>query len=150
MTDQSHLTFADIWRWSNQTSIPPNDGQTRTVSGAWTDAGELWIACETDASLNVGAELARIRQSDTVRLEQKTDVTRYAVFQATADAIDCGTYFQVNVAYQDGGGSLPNSGTNIVVSILSETTEAHFTAASDSVQPYLYSGTVTCIHGTTS
>lgn len=110
--------YSDVWRWNSQSVPPISNGQVRSDSGDWSSAvTTLWITGRTDAGLDASSTLASVVAGSTIVLAQKTDSTRYMQVLTTADGVDNGNYFTFAVSFQDSGGQVPNSSTQITVSI---------------------------------
>ena len=116
----ANAVYSGTWTWSNQTPLPPNTSQVRTDTGTWTTATVLNIQIMRSGNIDTSAFLASIKAGDDFRLAQKTDASRWARFDILAAGTNHGTYFSYSVAYLDGGGTIPNSGTDIEVSLLTE------------------------------
>jgi len=101
-------------------ALPPNTSQVRTDTGDWTNATIINIQILRSGNTDTTAFLASIKAGDDFRLQQKTDASRWARFDILAAGTNHGTYFSYPVTYLGGAGTLPNSGTDIEVSLLTE------------------------------
>ena len=115
------VLLSGVWTWNNQTAVPPASGQVRSSSGAWTDATVLNIDTRDKDGADRSADLAKARTGDLIRLEHNTDATRFARYEVrTAPGkVQGQPYYQFPVRYLDGGGTLPNSNTQIKLTMTS-------------------------------
>lgn len=142
------VMYSDIWRWSVQVALPPNNGQVRSDTAAWLDTANVFIAKLSDAGTDTTDALAAVVAGDGIYLRHKTDPTRWVQFQTTAPSTDSGTYFSIPVTYQDGAGNDPISGTQIVVELLVPGVEgevADWTMVQ--VEATRWLSLVDCVHG---
>lgn len=115
LADQTILS--DTWSWSAQTTLPPNSGQVRSNNGAWIGATLLNIDSRNVGGASVGTLLAQVKAGDTFHLQHKTDPLRWATFSSNSAGAVIGTYYQFGVTFADSFGTLPNSGTQIALSV---------------------------------
>ena len=108
------LAAGATWIWNSQ-APPPSSGQVRTDSRDWLGAKLLHVDRRLDDGSDVSATLAQVLAGDTVRLEHQTDPTRFARYTVQGNPTRVADAYQYPVSYLDGGGTLPNSGTRIVV-----------------------------------
>ena len=92
----------------------------RSNTGTWTTATHLYVQHSNANNVDASAFVRAIKAGDDVALQHKTDASRWARFNVTAPAADNGTWFDLVVSYLDGGGALPNSGSDIVFAILTD------------------------------
>lgn len=116
----ANAVYTQTWTWNNQTATPPNNQQVRSNTGDWTSATYLNIDNHSIDGTDRSAGLAAIKSGETLRLAQKTDASRWAEFTVTGNATNQTGWFQVPVTYVQGSGTLPNSGTDVTFSVLTQ------------------------------
>ena len=107
----------NTFTWNSQ-APPPNTGQIRTDSRDWLGAKQLHIDYHTDGGTDVSTDLAAIKANDELRMEHNLDATRYVRFKVTAPATLTGNAYVFPVTYMTSGGTIPNSGTRILLTLL--------------------------------
>ena len=115
----ANAIYTREWTWNNQTAVPPNTSQLRSNTGDWATATVLNVHNQDNSNVDRSAALREIASGMQVRLQHKTDATRWALFDVTGASVAQSGYFSVPVTFNSGGGTLPNSGTAILVSVLS-------------------------------
>src|SRR5215471_14709250 len=115
---QTQATYSAIWTWSNNLSVPPNNGQVRSNTGDWATATTLRVANNDTSNVDHSPQIGRIKPSDNIRLQQKTDSTRYSVFEVSANPVSQTTYWEISVSLTDSGGTIANSGADIQLSVI--------------------------------
>lgn len=108
--------LSGIWVWNTQT-LPPIAGQVRTNTGAWNTATSLMIYGADNGGTSAIAALAQVQAGDTFKLQHNTDATRWATLQAQSAGIPASGYYTFPVQYKSGAGTLPNSSTQVAVSV---------------------------------
>jgi hypothetical protein len=146
-TPDEQLLSPNSWTWNSQ-APPPLSGQVRTDSRDWLAAKQLHVDRRNDGGSDVGSDLAAIKANDQIRLEHQTDATRYVRFLVGAPATLATNAYVFPVSYMTGDGTLPNSGTRILVTLLAAvpgtTVNWTITVARD---PHRYWITCVCLHG---
>ena len=111
-------TYSGEWNWSTNTNVPPSNGQLRSNTGNVASAIELRFSVRTAANIDAKAALMAITGGNKIRIQQKTDSTRWARYQPTGAKVDNGTYISVPVSFIEGSGKEPGGNTALIVSIL--------------------------------
>lgn len=100
--------------------MPPNAGQVRSNTGDWATATLLRFDDQDASNTDRSAGLMTIKVGDELRLQQKTDTSRWAKLDVTAAPTHPSGYVEMAVTYVEGGGGLPNSGTDVLATLLTE------------------------------
>jgi hypothetical protein len=140
------LLTPNSWTWNSQ-APPPSSGQVRSDSRDWLNAKQLHVDRRNDGGSDVSFDLAAWKANDQLRLEHQTDATRYVRFLLGAPATVVTDAYVFPVSYMTSGGTLPNSGTRILLTLLAAggtTVEWTITVARD---PNRYWITCECLHG---
>jgi hypothetical protein len=111
------LILSDVWTWSTQTSLPPNNGQLRTDTGNWSAATILHIDDFANGGTDHTTALTTLQVSDVITVQHNTDPTRTATFTVAQPSTARPEYAEVQVTYTGGSGTVPNSGTNTHITI---------------------------------
>lgn len=114
----ANATYSSTWTWSSQLSIPPNTSQVRTNTGNWTGATILYIHDHDTGNIDRSNAINSFKVSDVVRLHQATDASRWVKYTVLSVPVDHGPYFSVSVSYLSNAGTIPNTGSNILLSLL--------------------------------
>jgi hypothetical protein len=110
--------YTETWTWSNVLGVPPNNSQIRTNTGDWATATLLYIDDNSVDNADRSEGLAMIKAGDDLRLSQKTDNNRWVLFNVNTAGIDRGGYFEYAVSLLEQGGTIPNSGTDIILNLM--------------------------------
>lgn len=105
-----------FWNWNTQ-APPPASGQVRTNSRDWATATQLQIHSLTGDGTDTTTSQATIKAGDSIRLEQATDYSRFAVYTVSGAPSSSGGVFSYPVTLSSSGGTLPNSGASIQVTL---------------------------------
>jgi hypothetical protein len=92
---------------SSTATEPPTGSQVRGNNATFTSSTKLWIMEVTVDGLDVSVGLGRIKAGFQIYIQDYDASAVYAVFNATSDAIDKGTYWEVNVALASSAGTIP-------------------------------------------
>ncbi|HEY1292947.1 MAG TPA: hypothetical protein VGJ60_07710 [Chloroflexota bacterium] len=116
----ANAIYTSTWTWNSQNTTPPNNMQVRTDTVDWLSATKLWVDDNNVSNVDLSAELRAVEVGDNIRLQQKTDSTRWVKYEVMQPPVDQGTYFEYTVSVLDGLGASPNSGADAILSILAE------------------------------
>ena len=97
--------FPFTYNTSTVESITGN--QLRGNNTTFSASTKLWISKITVDGLDVSVGLGRIKAGFQVYVQDYTSSTRYVTFRVTADALDKGTYFEINVVSVASAGTIP-------------------------------------------
>ena len=141
-------TLGPGWIWNNQ-APPPSSGQVRTNSRDWTGATLLSIDRRSDDGVDASAAIELLKGGDELRFEHQSDSSRWARYDVLAQGTRTVDHYQIPVAYHTGGGTLPNSGTRILVSTFPAAGPAGDSVAVTFTQtaPMVWAGEARCKHG---
>jgi len=112
---QAVVPYVNDWRWNNQATLPPINGQVRTDLGTWLNATHVYISKTTDSGQDVGAMLLTISPGSNLDVQHRTDPTRSARYTVRAAPVTQATYVDVPVTYVQSAGAIPTSNTVITV-----------------------------------
>jgi len=117
----ANATYTSVWTWNSQVTVPPNTGQVRSDTGDWATATTLYIDDHNSSNVDLSRELASIKQGDNIRMQHKTDSTRWVKYEvAGSEPLGIASYYSFPLIYVDGLGGVPNSGTDIILSVLTQ------------------------------
>jgi hypothetical protein len=118
----SNAVYTSTWVWTNNLSTASTSGQIGLNSASWSGATEVHINQQKADNADVLFYLSSIQVADEVRLQHKTDATRFGHYVVAAPPTDNGTWWTIPVVYMDGSGAVPGGSTNTAFSILTEDT----------------------------
>jgi hypothetical protein len=145
-TPDPNLMSPNSWLWNTQ-APPPLSGQIRTDSRNWASATQLHINRQTEGNVDVGTDLAAVKAGDEIRYEHQTDPTRYARYRVSAPATLVGSAYVFPVTLLLVSGTLPNSGTRVLLEILTASGNTVNWTISAAREPSRFWITCTCFHG---
>ncbi len=129
----SNAVYTQEWTWSAIVALPPNNTQVRTNTGDWNAANRVYIDYNSNDGADRSVGLRTIKAGDELQMRHKTDSTRWASWSVTGPAVDKTGYWEVPVAYLNSGGVIAPSGTQVILSLLTQgmTAAQWFTGAGD-------------------
>lgn len=114
----ANAVYTQLWIWSNVTSVPPNQTQVRTDTGDWASATKLYIDYHSSENVDRSHALAVINIGDSLIIEQKTDASRWAKWDVAGTPVDQGSYYEIPLAFVQDGGTIANTGTEVLMVLL--------------------------------
>jgi hypothetical protein len=112
----SNAVYSGIWRWTTKTTDANTAGQIGNNASGW-DATQLNINQQRDDNTDVTVRLASIQMGDEIRVQQKTDGTKWATYEVVSSGVDQGTWWQFPVRFLEYGTVPPNNSTEVTVSL---------------------------------
>jgi hypothetical protein len=140
------LAIANGWMWNSQ-APPPLTGQVRTDSRAWLGATKLHVDKTSDGGVDATTVLTSIKIGDVVRLEHQTDASRYAEFLAAGPGVLTVNAYVITVTYRAGGGTIPLSGTRVLLQLLPAASTVILWSITAARDPSRFWITTECLHG---
>jgi len=116
----ANAVYTAIWDWTTKTADAANSGQVGINAATWAAATQLNINEKKSDSADVTAFFARVKVGDGFWLQQKTDSSRWVIYNVSALPTDHGTWWSFPVTLDSSGGTLPNPNTDTAVSVLTQ------------------------------
>jgi hypothetical protein len=93
------------YQFSTNTSEPPTGSQIR-MNADPTTATLIWIRDLTNDGVDASVGLALIEAGTRIYIQDKDDASKYQRYDATGWSVDKSGYYEIPVAYVDGGNPL--------------------------------------------
>ena len=93
--------------YNTSTAESITGSQLRGNNTTFASSTKLWVSETTVDGLDVSIGLGRIKAGFQVYVQDYTSSTRYVIFNVTADAVDKGTYREINVVASSSAGTIP-------------------------------------------
>lgn len=109
--------YTEPWRWNNQ-APPPINGQVRTDTRDWVTAKHVFLSNKTDDGLDVAHVLVQVQLGSPLDLKHRTDPTRNVRYNVSGAPVAQSGYVDFPVTYVQNAGTLPISGTVLLVQMV--------------------------------
>ena len=108
-------TAEGIWNYStNNTMADPGSGKYRTNTTAFSTATALAVSKLTTQNLDKTNTILQLKSGDAISIQDKANSANFARYNVTAGATNNTTWFQIPVAFVNGGGTIPNNNTDCI------------------------------------
>jgi collagen triple helix repeat protein len=97
------------YRWSTATTAPPPSGDLQANNASQTAATILWASYTTNNNIDVTYVLPLLRAGDDVYVQDPANSAVHQHYRLTANAVDHGTYAELDVTWLDGGTAFANN-----------------------------------------
>lgn len=116
----SNALYTATWTWTTKTTDANTAGQIGVNAATWAASTQLNISQQKADNADVLPYLARITIGDELRVQMKTDATRFGHFTVTGTPVDMGTWWRIPVALLSGSGAplTGNSPTALTILIV--------------------------------
>jgi hypothetical protein len=115
----SNSVYAGEWNWTTKTADAGTAGQVGNDAPDW-NAAHININEQKNDNTDVIPFLSKIKAGDQFHIRQKTDSTRYGLYDITGVGVDKGNWWQFPVTLDESGGNVPNGNAPTVVAVLSQ------------------------------
>lgn len=115
----SNATYAGEWVWTTKTVDAGTAGQVGNDASNWV-ATHININEQKSDNTDVTPYFSRVKVGDQFHIRQKTDSTRYALYDVAALGVDKGNWWQFLVTLVESGGNVPNGNALTVVTVLAQ------------------------------
>jgi hypothetical protein len=116
----TNAIYTATWNWTTSTSSAGTAKQIGINASTWAAATQVNVNQQKGDNADVTIYLAGIKTGDTLRLQHKTDASRYGQYTVTGAATDQGTWWSFPVTFLEGSGAVPGGTTDTAFSILVE------------------------------
>lgn len=110
--------YTGTWTWTTKTADANTNGQVGINTTAWSTATQINLNEKTTDNADATTFISKIKSGDELRLQQKTDSTRWAKYVVTGTPVDQGAWWSFPVSYEQGGGNPPGGNADTLVSFL--------------------------------
>jgi len=99
-------TLLGEWQFIDTLTAPPSTGLIRLNQVAQATATKLWVNRTTATGANATAVLQGILQGQDIRLDNKTDASKWQTYTVTGPPVTVTTHLEYPVAWKAGGGAI--------------------------------------------
>lgn len=116
----ANALYTGTWTWTTKTADANTAGQIGLNTAAWATANGVNVNRQKADNADTTYYLYRVKAGDQIRLQHKTDSTRYALYNVTGPAVPHGTWVQFPVSFVQSSGAVPGGNTPTAFTILVE------------------------------
>jgi hypothetical protein len=115
----SNATYAGEWNWTTKTADAGTSGQLGNDAPNW-NATHININEQKNDNTDITPYLSKVKIGDQFHIRQKTDSTRYGLYNVTGLGVDKGNWWQFSVTLVESGGTVPNGNAPTILTVLSQ------------------------------
>jgi hypothetical protein len=117
---ESGALYTSQWTWTTKTADANTAGQIGLNSTLWNTATQVNVNKQKADNADVSFYLTAVTAGDFLRLQHKTDSTRYARYLVTGPGTDHGTWWSWPVTVDVYGGAVPGGTTTTALTIVKD------------------------------
>ena len=104
------------WLFSTNVAMAdPGSGRFRTNQVSFAASTQLAIHQVSQTNTDMSNTLKTIRTDDLIALQDKGNAANWCRYRVTATPVDNGTWWRMDVAFVEGGGTIPTNNTPVIV-----------------------------------
>jgi hypothetical protein len=115
----SNSVYAGEWNWTTKTADAGTSGQLGNDAPDW-NATHINVNEQKNDNTDVTPYLTKIKVGDQFHIRQKTDSTRYGLYNVSGLGVDKGNWWQFLVSLVESGGTVPNGNAPTILTVLSQ------------------------------
>jgi Collagen triple helix repeat (20 copies) len=116
----TNAIYTATWNWTTKTADANTAKQIGVNAATWAATTQVNVNQQKADNADTTMYLAGVKVGDTLRLQHKTDATRYGSYTVTGAGVDQGAWWSFPVSFVDGAGAVPGGTTDTALSILIE------------------------------
>lgn len=114
----SNALYTATWTWTTKTTDANTAGQTGVNAATWAAATYVNVSQQKADNADVLAYLSRIAVDDEVRVQMKTDATRFGHYRVISLPTDMGSWWRIPVTMLASSGVVPSGNAPTALTIL--------------------------------
>jgi hypothetical protein len=114
----SNALYTATWTWTTKTADANTAGQIGVNAATWGAATYINVNQQKADNADVLPYLARIAVGDELRVQMKTDATRFGQFLVLSPPVDMGTWWRIPVTMETSSGLPPGGNAPTALTIL--------------------------------
>jgi Collagen triple helix repeat (20 copies) len=115
----SNSLYSGEWVWATKTTDAGNSGQVGVDAFTWA-APHININEQKNDNTDVTPYLLKVKVGDQFHIRQKSDSSKYGLYDITGLGVDKGNWWQFPVSLVESGGVVPNGNAPTVVTVLAQ------------------------------
>jgi hypothetical protein len=113
----ANAIYSNDWNWTTSTVDAANTGHIGINAGTWAAATQVNISEQNATGSDVSPQFPRFVVGDFMRLQMRTDGTRWGKYLITGAGVDNGNWWSWPVSYDSSNGATPNNNADTIGSL---------------------------------